>query len=421
MAGETEDATRRRALTRQKVFATGLVGLMAAILAASFALPPDSFWTGLVRAAAEAGLVGGLADWFAVTALFRHPLGLPIPHTAIVLRQKDRIGAALGQFVAAHFLTAEALAPKLAQFDPAARLAAWLQQPGTAQAIADRLAASLPFMIDRMRDEDLRAFLREALYRELRTVEVAPFLGRALAAAIEGGHHFAVLDHVVVILRRLLDAQRDLVLSEVEHRSAWWVPKAVDRRIAQAVLTGLEELLDKSGQRGSEPRQRYDRAVRDLAAQLQTDPAWSARLDATRIRLLGDPAVRAWFDALWDDLNKRALADLDQPDSRLRGGIARAAESLGRALGADAAMRGRVNHRLDLMLRNVLLPQRDRIAQFIAETVQRWDARDAADRLELAVGKDLQYIRVTGTVIGALAGVGIHLVITFAPQFLALS
>ncbi len=411
---------QRQALARQKMFATLLLLVMACVLGASFLMPVPWFWTGLVRAAAEAGLVGGLADWFAVTALFRHPLGLPIPHTAIIPRQKDRIGAALGRFVAGHFFTAEALTPGLRRFDPARRAAEWLARPEAAAMLAGRAGEMLPFLVDRMQDEDLRGFLRDALYRELATVDAAPFLGRALAAAAQGGHHHALYDQVLDQVDRLLDSQRDLVLGEVEQRTAWWVPKAVDRRIAQSVLSGIEDLLERCRQPDGEPRRRFDRAVRDLALRMQDDPVWQQRLDGLRAGLLADPGVRAGFEALWDDIRVRLLADLDSPDSRLRGGLARGLESLGRALVADEALRERINRRLELVLRRFLLPERDRIARFIEGTVARWNADEITGRLELAVGRDLQFIRINGTLIGALAGCAIYLIVTGAPHLAAL-
>jgi uncharacterized membrane-anchored protein YjiN (DUF445 family) len=414
MTGQAGDESARDRLKRQKRLATGLLVVMAVLLASTFALPPGSLWTGLLRAAAEAGLVGGLADWFAVTALFRHPFGLPVPHTAIIPRHKDRIGVALGRFVATHFLTAEALAPRLRRFDPAGRLAGWLAQPEMAKAAADRLGAMLPFLVDRMQDEDLRGFLRDALYRELAQVDAAPFVGRALAAAVRGGHHHALYDQAVTSLRRLVDAQRDTVLDEVGQRTAWWVPRAVDRRIAQSVLSGIEDFLERCAAPEGEPRRRIDQALHDLAGRLESDPALRQRLDGMLAALLADPGVRAGLEALWDDIRNRLHADLARPDSRLRGGLARGLEAMGKALAADPALRERLNRRLELVLRGVLLPERDRVAAFIAETVQAWDADDVTDRLELAVGRDLQFIRINGTLIGALAGVVIYAVVIFA-------
>lgn len=409
--GEVE---ARQRLIRQKRLATGLLVLMAALFATTFALPQGSFWTGLLRAAAEAGMVGGLADWFAVTALFRHPLGLPVPHTAIIPRHKDRIGVALGRFVATHFLTAEALAPRLRRFDPAGRLAAWIARPEVAAGAAQRLGAMLPFVVERMQDENLRGFLREALYRELAKVDAAPFIGRALGAAVRGGHHHALYDQAVASIRRLVDSQRDLVLDEVGQRTAWWVPRAVDRRIAQSVLSGIEDLLERCAEPDGEPRRRFDQAIRDFAGRLETDPDLRTRLDGLRASLLADPGVQAGLEALWDDIRNRLQTDLARPDSQLRGGLARALEAMGAALVADPVLRERVNRRLELVLRGVLLPERDRVAAFIAETVQAWDAAEVTERLELAVGRDLQFIRINGTLIGALAGIVIYGIVIFA-------
>lgn len=415
-----EERTQRAALARQRGIATGLLVLMLAVLVATFLVPPVPFWTGLVRAAAEAGLIGGLADWFAVTALFRRPLGLPIPHTAIVTRQKDRIGVALGRFISTHFLTEEALAPRLRQLDLAGHTARWLADDANAAGLAERAGALLPFAVARMGDENLRAFFRQALYRQLHAGDIAPFAGRALAAVAQGGHHFVVLDEVVAVARTAIRDHRAAVMAEVGQRTGRWVPKWVDTKLADALMNGVDDVLQRLARPGSDVRGRVDRAVADLAAGLQTDPAWRERLQQWKAKLLNDPALQAMLESLWDDIRARALADLDKPDSRIRAALGTALGAGGRALLADLALQERLNRRLEIVLTTVLLPQRARIGDFIADTVRRWDAAEITDRLELAVGKDLQYIRVNGTLVGALAGIVIYLAVTFLPRLVSL-
>ncbi len=415
-----EEKTQRAALARQRGIATGLLVFMLAVLVATFLVPAVPFWTGLVRAAAEAGLVGGLADWFAVTALFRRPLGLPIPHTAIVTRQKDRIGVALGQFIATHFLTEEALAPRLRQLDLAGRAARWLAVDANAAGLADRAGALLPFVVARMGDENLRAFFRQALYRELQAGDIAPFAGRALSAVVQGGHHFLLLDEMVGVARAAIRDHRATVMAEVGQRTGRWVPKWVDTKLADALMNGVDDVLQRLAQPGSDARASVDRAVANLAAGLQTDPAWRERLQQWKAKLLTDPALQAMLESLWDDIRARALADLDAPDSRIRAALGAAIGAGGRALLADFGLQERLNRRLEIILTTVLLPQRARISDFIADTVRRWDPAEISDRLELAVGRDLQYIRINGTLVGALAGVGIYLAVEFLPHLFAL-
>jgi uncharacterized membrane-anchored protein YjiN (DUF445 family) len=402
-----QEAMQRRALRRNRTVATGLLLTMAAVFVATATVRDAGFWTALLHAVAEAGVVGGLADWFAVTAVFRHPLGLPIPHTAIIPRSKIRIGEGLGAFLERHFLTEELILSKLRALDVASRIGVWLAAPGRAETLATRAVGLAPSLIRAVDDAEIRAFTARALGRQLREIDVAPLLETAVTLMTAGGYHTAVLDRGVDFAIDYLDrnAERlELAAGEREReRRRWWIPRAVDRQIARALLRGLKELLHDLQQPDSKARRRLLGAIDELARDLATSPERRAKVEAAKLRLLGQPEVQQWLGSIWDQARDLVLADLASPESKTREGLATALASAGRTLLADASIRERVNGAAEAAVLR-LLPWRRELAQFIAEVVRRWDERILVERMELAVGADLQYVRITGTLVGGSIG-----------------
>jgi uncharacterized membrane-anchored protein YjiN (DUF445 family) len=396
---------QRRALHRNRRIATGLLLAMAALFAGTAAVPQPGFWTSLIHATAEAGVVGGLADWFAVTALFRRPLGLPIPHTAIVSRNKHRIGEGLGAFLERHFLTEELLVSKLRAIDPARRLAEWLADPGHAEAVAERITALLPPVLDMVEDTQVRAFMAKALGKELRDINVAPLLGRAIALLTAGGYHEAVIDRGIELGLDFLErhGERLELAAGSGERRRWWMPKAVDKQIARALLKGLEDLLEDLRRPNSNPRAKLLRVIDEVARNLVVSPEQRAQVEEAKLQLLDRAEVQQWLESIWDRARDLVLADLAKPSSRTREGLATAIASAGRTLLADASMRERLNRAMEAAIAQ-LLPWRGELARFIAEVVQRWDERMLVERMELTLGPDLQYVRMTGTLVGGAAG-----------------
>jgi uncharacterized membrane-anchored protein YjiN (DUF445 family) len=365
---------------------------------------PD-VWTSLAHAAAEAGVVGGLADWFAVTALFRHPLGLPIPHTAIVPRNKNRIGEGLGTFLERHFLTDELLSSKLRSFDAAQRLAAWLAEPDKSAMAADRLVRVLPYTVAALNDAELRAFTAKALGVRLRDIDVAPMLGLAIRLLTAGGYHGAVLDSALKLGREFLDRNA----AEIEQAAAegprrrWWIPAAVNKRIARAILNGLGEVLDELQNADSTMRRRALDAITTLADDLATSPEYRAKVEAAKRDLLDRPEMQQWLGSAWDQIRDALLGDVAADPAYARAGLANVLTSAGRSLLADDGMRARLNASLEHAVLGVV-PWRGELARFVADVVRRWDEKVLVQRMELALGADLQYVRFTGTLVGAAVG-----------------
>jgi uncharacterized membrane-anchored protein YjiN (DUF445 family) len=408
MSVSTQDF-QRRGLRRKRLIATALLGAMAALFISTALAPQPGFWILLVRATTEAALVGGLADWFAVTALFRQPLGLPIPHTAILPRNKDRIGEGLAIFIERNFLSPDILRAKLRSIDPARLVADWLSMPVNAEAIARRLVRMLPHMINVVDDRDFRAFIGEAMGRHLADVELAPLLGRAIVVLTANGFHETLLDRSLDFCREFLDEREEqLYMAAQAQRRRWWIPKAINRQIARAIIGGLKELLSNLREPGTPARRNLLREIERLAEHLRTSPVYRARVEEAKLRLLEDVEVKAWLVSVWGDAKRVLLADFASPQSRIDEALGAAICSLGHHLRADEAMRKRVNRTIQAMALEVV-PWRSGLAQFLIEVVHQWDASSFTNRVELVVGSDLQYIRINGTLVGGLVGCFLYL------------
>lgn len=406
------DEEAGRLLRRNRTLATGLLLVMASLFVGLHFVPDPGFWIRLLQALTEAAVVGALADWFAVTALFRRPLGLPIPHTAIIPRNKDRIGEGLGRFVERNFLDPDLVAAKLRSIDPAARLARWLSMPGNAEGAADRIAASVPGIIRSIEDRELRQFFVQTQGERLRALEVAPLLGRMLDLLLERGHHQVLIERMVAAALDYVERNETRLEELIGEKSGWWMPKSIDRRVARAVGHGARELLADLLDPASHARIRLEMAVEQIATDLRTDPETRAKVEAAKQQLLDQPEVLAWLGRLWDEARDAALSDLAAPDGRTRGAIASTLRSIGMKLAADEAMRLRVNIAAERFAMRIVVPWRQGIGHFISEVVRSWDTRTVTRRLEMAVGSDLQYVRISGTLVAALVGTGLFLVRT---------
>lgn len=406
---DQRERAQRRSLARHRAIAGGLLLVMVALLIGSRLLPAANFWTRLLQAGCEAAIVGGLADWFAVVALFRRPLGLPIPHTAVIPRNQGRIGAGLADFVQQHFLDPDLVAARLARAQAARRLALWLARTENANRLADRLAALLPYLLRSLGDAEFRGFVRTALSEQIAALDPVPLAGKALAALTRDDRHAPVLEHGLIALRRLIASHREQLVATVEERSRWWIPRSIDRSIAGAIARGLDELLAELADPSHPNRQKAEAALRRFIDDLQHDPAYGERLRQLQRQLLADPAVQAMLESAWDPVRRTLLDAAGQPTPAVHRMLATALHSLGASLLADPAMQARLDGALTEVARGLILPWRNDIGRFIADVVASWDAGTMTRRIELAVGADLQYIRINGTLVGALIGCALFL------------
>ncbi|MFL5260240.1 MAG: DUF445 domain-containing protein [Hyphomicrobiales bacterium] len=397
------DERARARLRRNRALATGLLGLMAAVFAGTHFIADPGIPTLLLRAATEAGVVGGLADWFAVTALFRRPLGLPIPHTAIIPANKDRIAATLGRFVERNFLTEEAVTARIRNAEAARRLAQWAAQPEIAAAIADSVTAGLPYVVRSLNNPDLHDFLSRTLGEELRKADIAPVIGRTLELLLRSGEVDPLFDQAMAAAMEWLDRNRGRFEALVEERSRWWIPKAIDRRIAAVLVNGTIELLSDLRQEDSQARRDFRSALDRLIADLVQSAAHRERLNGLKNRLLDHPEMKAWLSSVWQELARIVLDDLERPGSRTRAAIETAVATITRAVAGDSAMQRHIDSLFE-RLAAYLVRWRSTIGAFISDVVKGWDSKALSSRLELVVGSDLQYIRMNGTIVGAIVG-----------------
>lgn len=404
------DAVRRRRLSRNRLLATAMLTAMGAVFAASYLVPEPGFATLLIRSGAEAGMVGGIADWFAVTALFRHPLGLPVPHTAIIPTNKDRIGTTLGRFVESNFLTPEVLLPKLRQLQAGRQAAAWLASPPTAGLISGAVAAALPRLIRSLQSRDLHDFLQRAFGDDVSRLDLAPLVARGVRVLTASGEADVLFDRALGVAIRWIGDNREDLDQIIRQRSRWWIPKAIDRRIAAAILDALTDLLTDLQDHGSDARAKFRLALEGLVTDLLNSPAQRAQVNDAARRLLAHPDTRAWLASVWSGLGDAAEADLAQQEPRFAAALERPISLMARTLAADAVMQQHIDNAAERIALAVI-GWRAEIGAFIAEVVRNWDSRTLVERLELVVGSDLQYIRMNGTIVGACTGGLIFIVV----------
>lgn len=394
-----------------KAAATGLLLAMAALFVAARALEQAHPLFGYVKSFAEAAMVGGLADWFAVTALFRHPLGLPIPHTAIIPRNKDRIGETLAAFLRDNFLVAPVVARRMRSIDLAAAAGRFLRSPsnegGRIRQGASRLIADIFESLD---DERLGGMVKGAIAARVRQMEVSPLLGHALASAIDEQRHVPLLDAAIAALARALDANESLIREMVHKRASWIVKLAgLDTRLADAIVDGLRKLAVEMASDPEHPvRVKLEQALADLARDLQSDPATMARVEAVKNELLENRAVGLWLDDLWQKSREAIIRAARNPDAALAGRLGQVLASMGQTLESDDRIRAAVNLLARRAVAGLAASYGGSIVKLVSETIRGWDAGTVTARLEAAVGRDLQYIRINGTLVGGLVGVALH-------------
>jgi uncharacterized membrane-anchored protein YjiN (DUF445 family) len=395
-----------------RAFATGMLVAMAGVFFAANAFDETYPWLGFVKAFAEAAMVGGLADWFAVTALFRHPLGLPIPHTAIIPRNKDRIGDTLAAFLRDNFLIPAVVARRMRGLDVAGAIGRFLANPppeGRIREGASRLFANLLESLDQ---ERLGGMVRGAVASRLEALQVATPIGQSLAAAMTDDRHIPILDSIVTWTGRTLDANEDLIRAMVRQRAGMIMRLAgLDDKLADAIVDGLRRLtIDMAVDPKHPLRSKAEEALAGLAWDLQFDPAMQARVEGVKREIIANKAVTDWVGGLWENSRAGLLKAARDPEAAMAGRFGEALRQLGETLQQDARLKRAINQFARRAVVGAVATYGSGIVKLVSETVRGWDARTITGRLENAVGRDLQYIRVNGTLVGGLVGLAIHAV-----------
>lgn len=403
---DPDDAARRE-LARYRAFATSLLVLMGGLTLVSFALP-EGWWADLLQAAAKAGFVGGIADWFAITALFRHPLGIPIPHTAIIPTHKERLGRALGRFVSTHVFTDKEVAGVLARLDLPGILHRFLADPAAARPAAEALASTLPRLLATVEDGRARRLMARLVPRLLGGSASGIIVARALRGLVEGGRHQEVFGFILAQLKTLLSSKEDAMRIAIEERvreqGGRLVGWALGASIARRVLNTVNAELDKMSPDGSELRAAFDEWVRREIVRMEEDPTRAAEIGTAIRRVVAHDTIQAWLWDVWARMRLALEADAARPNGRTVAYLEGALANLGAMLESDPAARARVQVATEGIVRTLLPAAQERLSDFIAGVVANWDTKTITERLELRVGKDLQYVRVNGTLVGFLVG-----------------
>ena len=402
------DQERLRALRRMKAVALGALIFMAVVFVFAFAFQERQPWLGYVRAAAEGGMVGALADWFAVTALFRRPLGLPIPHTAIIPNRKDEIGRTLGEFVETNFLEASVVRTKLASTAIAKRAGEWLSEPAHAERVGAEGATIATAVLNALSDDDVRDLITDLAREHLVSPEWGPPAGAWLEKIVEADAHHGAVDLAADSIARWLDANAESFSGLISRRLPGWVPKLAHRFVDDTAYNEAVKFVRAVQADPQHPaRIAVDGYLARLADSLQNDPETRAKLENAKSSLFDSPRVGALAAEAWNTAKNGLLTALADPESGLRVRAAQALQEVGDRLTTDAALQ----HRVDTWVSDaaVFLVDRYRhdIASIITDTVERWDPVETTEKIELMVGRDLQYIRLNGTFVGALAGLAI--------------
>ncbi|MFI6195254.1 DUF445 domain-containing protein [Streptomyces phaeochromogenes] len=407
------DEEKFRGVRRMKLTATGLLLFVAVVyvLAKWAGNSGAGAWTGYVAAAAEAGMVGALADWFAVTALFRHPLGIPIPHTAIIPTKKDQLGVSLGEFVGENFLSRDVVRQRLRAVGIGSRLGTWLADPEHADRVTAELATALRGALAVLRDSDVQAVVGEAINRRADAQEIAPGIGKMLEKVVADGGHRRVVDLICVRAHDWLVFHNDQVMDAVQGGAPGWTPRFVDKRVGERVYKELLRFVTEMRDMPAHPaRGALDRFLTDFASDLQSDTDTRARVENLKREVLGRGEVQDLIASAWSSVRQMIVSAAEDERSELRLRVRASLLSLGARMATDAKLQSKVDGWVEGAAVYVVTTYRDEITSLITDTVAGWDAEHTSKKIEAHIGRDLQFIRINGTVVGSLAGLLIYAV-----------
>ncbi len=383
--------------------------MVAVVFVVATVLHSHASWLAWVQATAVASLVGGLADWFAVTALFRRPLGLPVPHTAIVVERKDRFAETLGAFVQESFLTPAAVSERLRASDAVPRAAAWLADPANAGRLAARAADAAAAGVELFRDEDVHRLIESLTRQRLQRIDLSAVAGRALQQATSEGRHEPLFDIALGGVSHYLGERRGQLHDLLASASPWWLPGPLEHRMVDRLIVGAQRLLDEMAADRAHPlRKQLDEALARLAEDLQQSPELRRRGEEMKSQLLAEPQLRGFATTLWNDTKAELARQARRPGSDLRTRLAAAIASTGTRLRDDPELAAAALRSLDAAADALLARSGPELANLVSGTIRRWDAAETSLRLELLLGPDLQFIRINGTVVGAMAGLALH-------------
>lgn len=407
------DFQRLSELRKMQAIAIGLLLFMAVVFVVSFLLQDRIPWLGYVRAASEGGMVGALADWFAVTALFRYPMGIKIPHTNLISNKKDEIGEGLGSFIEENFLADSVVHEKLSQISGARTAGEWLSRKENAERVGSMVSSAGLGALTVLDDNDIQELIEVLVRRHIVDPEWGPLLGRAAESFVDGGHHEALLDIAASRMEEWLEGHPEAFDRVVSSRLPSWVPSVVDRFVDTRLHAEAVKFAQRVAAEPDHPfRIAVGRFLSDLARDLQEQERLQQQLESFKQEVFDSPRIRSLAAGTWETARAAIVQMLEDPQSDLRVRMVNAAQDFGRKLVADSTLQYKIDVWVMGVVEHLVHTYRHDLASVVTETVQRWDAREAAEKIELQVGKDLQFIRINGTVVGSLAGLAIYAIAT---------
>lgn len=397
-------------LAKIRRIATSLLVLMALIFIGTRWLQPAYPWLSFVRAFSEAAMVGALADWFAVVALFKRPLGLPIPHTAIIQRNKDRIGGSIANFLEHNFMTREVISEELREVDFAAVAAHWLASPDNSRALSRQIVSAIPAFLRMIEDEDVSNFMQQRVASALQNVRFAPFLGEVLVILKAGNQHQVVFDHIIEFIGNAIEKNRPYIRQKIHDKSPRWIPKSIDEKFFERLLEELNNTLAEMKEEESEWRGRFELAADRFIENLKTSPEYERKIAGAIQDAFQHPLFRSYTTQVWQDIKNRLLQDAESEESHAVAKLDQAIRALAKALAQDQAVSEKLNHWLRDFATETIVSRRTVIANLVKRVIHKWDAETISHKVELHVGKDLQYIRINGTLVGGMVGLLLHII-----------
>jgi uncharacterized membrane-anchored protein YjiN (DUF445 family) len=408
MTRESVELRKRRLASARRRATLLLAGVTLVFIAVTAYGAHGTFLT-FVQYGAEAAMVGGVADWFAVTAVFRHPLGIPIPHTAVLVSRKDQFAATLGQFVQENFLNADVLAGRLRAAGLSARLAAWLSAPANATRAAVHASSLVATLAEALRDEDAQRVISAELSRAVDTVDVSPLAGRVVRVIIAGGHHSELFNTILANADSYLDEHHEELRQRFESEAPRWVPGLIYGRVFDRMVAHLRGRLEgMANDPDDETRKQFEGWIAALPDRLETDPAMRERGEHLKDELLGSPLLRDWSSMLWGRAKEGLRTQAADPESELHRRMTDGIEAAGHRLANDPKLQERIERVIESAARGLADQFHDELAGLVTNTIERWDGEETSTQLELLLGRDLQFIRINGTVVGCAVGLALH-------------
>lgn len=405
-----DEQEQQSQLTRIRRIATGLLALMTIIFVGAKFLEPRYPALAFVRAFAEAAMIGALADWFAVTALFKQPFGLPIPHTAIIQRNKDRIGEGIANFLENNFMTREVMMEEFRQIDFSGSAVTWLDRPENSHSIAKQIVSGIPALLRMTEDEDVSNFMQQRMTDGLNNMRFAPFLSEILSVLVADRKHQELFDHLVDMVANALEKYRPFIRQRVHERSPMWIPRAIDEIFVEKLISEVQMVLDEMRQEDSEWRDHFQLAAENMIGNLSHNPEFEEKISGVIHGTLNHPLFREYAHRVWNDVKDRLLADANSEESVSVARLDQIIRAFSHALAQNTPLRDKLNNWIRNFASETIVQRRGLIAGLVQRVIQRWDGETLACKFEIYVGKDLQYIRINGTLVGGLVGLLIYVV-----------